>query len=117
MADTITTDTVERGSQQFQGAFKEMWTVKGTITDQDAIAANDTASFALTVTGVALGDICLGVSLTNDLSDGTDQADVSAVVTAANTVTIRVHADVGTTYAADDLNNAIVKVLVGRPNW
>lgn len=116
MANTISTDTVERGSKQFQGAFKDMWTIVGTISDQDAIALNDTAAFALTATGVALGDMVIGVSLTNDLSDGTDQAVVTAHVTAANTVTIYVHADLGE-YAADDLNASTVKVLVGSPNW
>lgn len=116
MANSITTNTVTRGKKQFQGVFNEMWTVKGTITDQDAIAIGDTASFALTVPGVALGDLCLGVSLTSDLSDGTDQAVVTAIVSAADTVTIRVNADAGE-YAVDDLNSAVVKVFVARPSW
>lgn len=116
MANTITTDKVVQGKQQFQGVLNELWTVKGTITDQDAVAIGDTVSFDLTVNGVALGDMVLGVSLTNDLSDGTDQAVVTAIVTAANTVTVRVLADKGE-YAVDDLNNAVVKVLVGRPAW
>jgi len=116
MADVITTDTIKQGGRQFQGVFKEMWTIIGTITDQDAILANDTVSFALSVPGVVLGDMCMGVSITNDLSDGTDQIVATAVVTAADVVTIRVQADVGA-YAVDDLNGSTVKVLVGSPNW
>lgn len=117
MANSITTNSTSRGQRQFQGNFTEVWTAKATITDQDAISASDTASFDITVKGVALGDMVLGISLTNDLSDGTDQAVVTGIVSAANTVTVRVHADVGTNYAADDLNNAVVKVIVGRPAW
>lgn len=114
MANAITTNVVTPGVGQMQGAVNEMWTVKATITDQDAVAIGDTASFAMTVPGVALGDIVLGVSVNTDLSDGTDQANVSAVVTAANTVTLRVNADAGE-YAADDLNSSVVKVIVARP--
>lgn len=116
MANAITLNSATRARDQFQGAFSEMWKVKATITDQDAITATDTVSFALTVPGVALGDMCIGVSLTNDLSDGTDQAIATAVVTAANTVNLRITADVGA-YAVDDLNNAVVKILIGRPTW
>lgn len=116
MANTITTNSTSRGQRQFQGNFTEVWTAKATITDQDSISAGDTVSFDVTVNGVALGDMVLGISVTNDLSDGTDQAVVTGVVTAANTVTVRVQADVGA-YAADDLNNAVVKVIVGRPAW
>jgi hypothetical protein len=116
MANTVGTPTVVRGVNQFQGAFNEMWEVTVTITDQDAVAINDTVRFSLTVPGVALGDMVIGQSITNDLSDGTDQCIMSCYVTAANTVVIQVQADVGQ-YAADDLNNAVVKMLIGRPAW
>ena len=116
MANTITTNTVTRGSKQFQGAFKEMWLVKATISDTDAIALNDTLALTMTATGVALGDMCIGGSLTLDLSDGTDQAVATFHVTAANTVTLYLQADLGE-FAADALNGAVVKVLVGRPTW
>jgi hypothetical protein len=116
MANTTGTPIVTRGSNQFQGAFGEMWEVTVTITDQDAVALTDTARWPVTVPGVALGDMVLGLSITNDLSDGTDQAVLSAYVTAANTVNIQVLADAGQ-YAADDLNNAVVKMLIARPAW
>jgi hypothetical protein len=116
MANTITLNSYERGSQQFQGAFSEQWRVKATITDQDAVSATDTVRFSLTIPGVVLGDMVVGITMTNDTSDGTDQAIVTGWVTAADTVAVQVNADVGQ-YAADDLNNAVVKILIGRPSW
>lgn len=118
MANTIGTPTIVESNSgaQFQSFFSDMWTVKATITDQDAVAATDTVRFSLTVPNVALGDMVLGISLTNDLSDGTDQCIVTGVVTAANTVVVQVTADVGQ-YAVDDLNNAVVRILIGRPTW
>lgn len=116
MANTIGTPTNVQARSQFQGAFSEMWTVKATITDQDAIAATDTLALSLTVKGVLAGDLCIAWSITNDLSDGTDQAIMSCVVTTTDTVEVRFTADVGQ-YAIDDLNNAVVRILVGRPNW
>ena len=116
MANTIGTPTYVDARGQFQGFFERMWAVKATITDQDAITATDTLSLSLTVPGVALGDVCVAWSITNDLSDGTDQAVMSCVVSAADTVAVRFTADVGQ-YAIDDLNNAVVRILIGRPTW
>jgi len=116
MANTIGTPTVVQARSQFQGAFSDMWTVKATISANDAIAATDTAAFSLTVPGVASGDVCIAWSATNDLSDGADQAVMSCVVTATNTVEVRFTADVGQ-YAVSDLVNAVVRILIGRPNW
>lgn len=116
MANTVGTPTVVRGTNQFQGAFNEMWEVTVTITDQDAIALTDTMRISVTVPGVALGDMVIGQSITNDLSDGTDQCIMQAYVTAANTVSLQFTADAGQ-YAVDDLNNAVVKLLVARPSW
>lgn len=116
MANTIGTPTVTRGlHKNLNGAFSEVITASAAISDQDAVAANDTTTFSMTVAGAAVGDMC-AVAIDNDLSDGTDQCAVTATVTAANTVGVRVHADVGE-YAADDLNNATVKVLLMRPAW
>lgn len=117
MANTITVSKTERGNKQFQGAFKEMWAVTGTISDQDAVLANAIGEFDVTVDGVALGDMIIGISVNKDLDDGTDQALFTAYVAAANTITVQLHADDGTSFAADDLNTSIVKVLIGRPGW
>ena len=116
MANTIGTLTVRRGNKQFQGAFKEMWTVTGTISDQDAVAATAIGEFDVTATGVALGDMVLGVAVNVNLDDGTDQATLSAHVSAADTITVQLAAD-DAQYAADDLNASVIKLLVGRPNW
>lgn len=114
MANAITVNTVTSGMGQLQAVADQLWAVKATISDQDAIAITDTASFSMTVADVVAGDIVLGVSVGNDLSDGTDQACVTAVVTANDTVVLRVLADKGE-YAADDLNGAVVKIIIARP--
>ena len=116
MANTLTLNEANRDKKQFNGNFNEQWRVKATVADQDAVAVNDTLAMTMAVPGVALGDlvICGGISV--DLSDGTDQCTITYEVTAADVVTMYVHADVGE-LAADALNNGVVKVLVGRPAW
>ena len=116
MANTITLVSEDRSAKQFGGAFGEMWAVKGTIDDTDAIALNDTLALSLTVNGLALGDHVISGSVSLDLSDGTDQAVLTYAVTAANTLTLYLQADLGE-FAADALNGAVVKVLDGRPSW
>ena len=117
MANSATVSLVEQGNKQFGGAFSEMWTVTATITDQDAVAIGDTMSISLTVPGVILGDMVIGMSLNVDSFDaGGDGAVIRAEVGAANTVNFIVHADVAE-FAADAITNAVVKILVGRPAW
>ena len=117
MANTLTLNEVRRGRKQFQGFFaSDMWTVKATWADQDAIDANDTLTVTMAVPGVELGDMVVGVSSSVDLSDGTDQAVLTAAVTAANVVSLYIQADKGE-FAADALNNGVMKVLVARPAW
>jgi hypothetical protein len=117
MANTITVSRVEQGNKQFQGSFSEMWAVTGTVDDTDAVAVNDTVSINMTVPGVALGDMVIGTSLTLDTVDGgSDGAIVYGQVQSANTVAFTIHADVGE-FAADALNGAVIKMLIGRPAW
>ena len=116
MANAMATTSSVRGKQQFPGLFDEMWAVKITISDNEAIAIGDTALFTATVPGVAVGDMVLGWGNTVDASDGTDQAVIMFQVTAANTVTMTVMADAGE-FAADALNGGVVRLLIGRPNW
>ena len=116
MANTLTLNSFERGEKQFQGAFSEMWFITATIADQDAVAIGDTAAFAITVPGVALGDMVIGCSVTVDTTDGTDFATTYVEVSAANTVTFRLNADAGE-LAADSMNNGVVKIAIGRPAW
>ena len=117
MANTITVNRVERGNKQFQGAFSDMWAITATISDQDAVAIGDTLAVALTIPGVVLGDMVVGHSITVDSLDaGGDGAVIRCEVTAANTVSVLIHADVAE-FAADALNNGVIKCLVGRPSW
>ena len=116
MANTITLSKTERGNNQFQGAFKEMWKVTGSVTDSDAVALTSIGEFDITVSGVALGDMVLGMSFGADFDDGTDQAMPGAHVSAADTVTVQWMAD-NAEFAADALNGASFKMLVARPSW
>ena len=116
MANTITVNETKRAKKQFRGAFEDMWTVKATIADQDAVAISDTLELDMTCAGVALGDVVIGASCSVDFSDGTDQAAVTYYVSAANTVTMQILADKGE-FAADALNGGVVKILIGRPSW
>ena len=103
----------ERGTKQFQGMFKEMWAVKATWDPASADAGAQTTSDTITVPGVALGDMVMvspGVNLA-----ATGELFMSAYVSAANTVTIRlsnVHAS-----SAADLATSTWKLWVGRPSW
>lgn len=117
MANTVTVTSVAQGNKQFQGAFSEMWMVTGAISDQDAVAIGDTLIVTMAVPGVALGDMVIGSSLSVDAADGGgDGAVIGFEVSAANVVSMMVHADVAE-FAADALNGAVIKVLVGRPAW
>lgn len=119
MANTITVDRVDRGTKQFQGAFKEMWFVKGTVSDQDAIADDVSVEVDLTVPGVALGDMVLGISFTKSQADANASVVVDGYVAAADTVTLKFTNIDATTDAfdADSLNTALLKVCIGRPSW
>ena len=117
MANTLTLNEVRRGRKQFTGFFaSDMWTVKATVADTNAIALNDTLELTMAVPGVVLGDMVIGVSASMDLSDGTDQAVLTAHVTAADVVSLYIQADKGA-FAADSLNAGVMKVLVARPAW
>lgn len=109
----------ERGNKQFQGAFSEMWAATGTVTDQDAINDDVSVEVDLTVAGVALGDMVLGVSFSIALADANASVSVFPYVAAANTVTLKFTNIDATTDAfdADTLNTATIKLLIGRPAW
>ena len=102
----------ERGSKQFQGAFTEMWFVTETALNF-ANAATGSGTFAsvdLTVPGVALGDMVLGVSVGVDTID----AVIGGAVTAANTVTLTL---LNNSAGAVDLASTTGKFVVARPSW
>jgi hypothetical protein len=119
MANTMAVSRVEQGSKQFQGAFSEMWLCTGTVTDQDAIADDVSVVLSLTVPGVSLGDMVLGLSFGASLADANASIIAKAFVSAANTVILQlVNVDETTdAYDADTLNGGGFKMLIGRPSW
>ena len=104
--------TVTRGNKQFQGAFSEMWFVSDNALNfgNAATGSGTFASVDVTVPGVALGDIVMGVSVGVDTVD----AAIKGAVTAANTVTLTL---LNNTAGAVDLASTTGKFLVGRPAW
>jgi hypothetical protein len=119
MANTMAVSRVEQGSKQFQGAFSEMWLVTGTVTDQDAIADDVTVAITLTVPGVALGDMVLGISFGKSQADANAKLIVAGFVSAANTVimTLTNIDETSDAYDADVLNGGGFKIVIGRPSW
>ncbi len=100
---------VNRGRSQFQGLFSEMWAVSETVDFGNAATGAGTfASADVTVPGVALGDIVMGISA------GVDTVDtvIGGAVTAANTVTLTV---LNNTAGAVDLTSTTLKFIVVRP--
>ena len=109
---TATVASYQRGSKQLQGAFTDQWIANLTVNPASiAAGAEDSATF--TIPGVALGDMVM-VAPGSDLA-ATGELIMSAYVSAANTVTIRlsnVHAS-----SAADLASSTWKLWVGRPSW
>ena len=100
-----------RHRQQFQGLFTDVFAISITGVDPANIAAAGEDTQTYTVTGLAIGDVVLGLSLS---VDQTVDGDINAYVSAANTLTIRIsnlNAASGLNYAA----STTIKVLVGRP--
>ncbi len=119
MANTFTVTKTEQGNKQFQGMFSEMWGVTGSVGDQDAIADDVSVDVSLTVPGVALGDMVIGVCFNKSQADANASLNVSAFVSAANTVVMKLINidDAADAYDADTLTNGTFKILVGRPLW
>ena len=98
--------TYERGAKQFQGVFSPLFVVTATI-DFGSASDGNSVSDTITVPGVALGDIVLGVSLGVSAGLGI----VTAYVSAADTITVVVS---NLETAALDLASTTVKVVLGR---
>ena len=95
-----------RDNESFRGLFSDTWTVTCTLNSAsvaDQAAGTDT----VTVPGVALGDMVIGMSA------GVSEAGLvrRAYVSAADTVTI---ATTNTTGAAVDLASTTVKLVIAR---
>jgi hypothetical protein len=86
-----------------------MWAVSETVDFANAATGSGTfASADVTVPGVALGDIVMGISA------GVDTVDtvIGGAVTAANTVTLTV---LNNTTGAVNLASTTLKFVVARP--
>ncbi len=104
--------TVERGNKQLQGAFNEMWFVTESALNfgNAAVGSGTFASLDLTVPGVAIGDIVMGIAVGVDTVD----AVIGGAVTAANTVTLTL---LNNSAGAIDLASTTCKFIVARPGW
>jgi len=95
-----------RGNDHFRGIFTDTWAITCTL-DTAEIADQATGTDTVTVPGVALGDMVIG------LSAGVSEGGLvrRAYVSAANTVTI---ASSNTTGGAVNLASTTVKLVIGR---
>jgi hypothetical protein len=104
--------TFERGVKQYPGVFSELWTVTESAANfgNAAVGSGTFASLDITVPGVALGDMVVGVAVGVDTID----AVIGGAVTAANTVTLTL---MNNSAGAVDLASTTCKFIVGRPAW
>lgn len=102
----MTSQQVRTGANAINDHFQKVFAAQG-VWDADSIADGDEAVDTLTVTGVALGDIVLGVSCSVDVAD----LVLSAAVTAANEVTVSLANNTG---GAVNLGSATYRVVVAR---
>ena len=98
--------TVRQGNDQFRGLFSDTWSVTCTL-NVDSLVDGAGTSDTITIPGVALGDIILGISFGVSLAGLT----VTGYVSAADTVTLRIQNESTTTV---DLASTTVRVVVGR---
>jgi hypothetical protein len=95
-----------RGNDQFRGLFTDTWDVTCTLNTA-SIATTATDTDTVTVPGVALGDMVIGMSI------GVSEAGLvrRAYVSAANTVTIVSYNPTGSSV---DLASTTLNLIVAR---
>lgn len=104
---TATAVSSARGAKQFQGMFSEMWSVVCTL-DPQSVAAGAQASDVITVPGVRVGDIVLGVSISTALAAS---PTITARVTADDTVSFTLMSGTGVTA---DIASGTCRLVIGR---
>lgn len=102
----MSSQTSRVGANAINDHFVKVFSATG-VWDAASILDGDEVVDTITVAGVALGDIVLGVSASVSAADLT----LTANVTAANTVTVSLANNTG---AAVDLASATYKVVIGR---
>lgn len=98
--------SIRSGANSINDHFSKIYSASG-VWDAGSIADGDEAVDTIALTGVALGDIVLGVSCSVDVAD----AALTAAVTAADEVTVQLLNNTG---GAVDLASATYRVVVGR---
>jgi hypothetical protein len=98
--------TSRRGNDQFRGLFSDTWSVTCTL-DVGSLVDGAGTSDTITIPGVALGDIVLGISFGVSLAGLT----VTGYVSAADTVTLRIQNE---STSPVDLASTTVDVIVAR---
>ena len=95
-----------RGNDQFRGLFTDTWDVSCTL-DTALIATTATTTDTVTVAGVALGDMVLGMSV------GVSEAGLvrRAYISAADTVTVVTY---NPTAGSVDLGGTTLQLIIGR---
>ena len=96
-----------RGNDQFRGLFTDTWDVSCTL-DSASVGTGATATDTVTVAGVALGDMVIGMSVSVSEAGLVRRAYISA----ANTVTIVTYNPTG---GSVDLASTTLQLIVGRP--
>jgi hypothetical protein len=98
-----------RGNDQFRGLFSDTWLVVATLDSASvATGAAGAGTDTVTVPGVILGDIVLGMSVAVSEAGLVRRAYVSA----ANTVTIATN---NLTGASVDLASTTIDLIIVRP--
>ena len=97
---------IRSAANALEDHFSKIYSASG-VWDAGSIADGDEAVDTIALTGVALGDIVLGVSCSVDVAD----LGLTAAVTAANEVTVQLLNNTG---SAVDLDSATYRVVVGR---
>jgi actin-like ATPase involved in cell morphogenesis len=99
----------KRDNATWRGLFNDTWSVTATLDSASvASGAAGAATDTITVAGVALGDMVIGMSV------GVSEAGVvrRAYVSAANTVTV---ATDNLTGSSVDLASTTIKLIIARP--
>ena len=103
---SATSVSSRRGNDTFRGIFSDTWLVTATL-DAGSLVDGAGESDTVAVPGVALGDMVLGVSFAVSEAG----MSVTAYVSAADVVTIRVQNESGGTV---DLASCKIRLVVGR---
>ena len=106
---SATAVVAKRDQASFRGLFNDTWSVTATLDSASvASGAAGAATDTITVAGVALGDMIIGMSL------GVSEAGIvrRAYVSAANTVTV---ATDNLTGSSVDLASTTIKLVIARP--